>query len=112
MVDSRGIMGRVVRGMSIAAIVISAVGLFVPFFSALHLSFNIWRIHNDCSVINAALSQGPTTMVMIVPQMFGSGYHTCAVVAIVWPVLVGLGLLGVVAGTVALFWKYGKTRVA
>ena len=112
MADSRGIMARVVRGISIPAMVISAVGLFVPFFSVLHLPFDMWRIHHDCSVINAALSQGPTTMVMIVPQMFGSGYHTCAVVAIVWPVLVGLGLLGVVAGMVVLFWKYGKTRGA
>ena len=112
MADSKGAMGGIVAGVSIAAILLSAVGLFVPFFSVLHLSFNIWRIHNDCSVINAALSHGPTTMVMIIPPMFGSGHHTCAVVAIAWPVLVGLGLLGVVAGTVTLFWKCGNTKSA
>lgn len=112
MVDSKGMMGRILSGLPIPAILISAVGLFVPFFSVLHRSFNIWRVYNDCSVISAALSRGPTTTVMIVPPMFGSGHHTCAVVAIAWPVLVGLGVLGVVAGTVSLFCKYGKTKAA
>lgn len=111
MADSKGTI-RIVSGISIPAILIAAVGLFVPFFLVLHLSFNIWRVHNDCSVINAALGHGPTTMVMIIPPMFGSGHHTCAVVATAWPLLVGLGILGVVAGTVTLFWKYGKTKAA
>ena len=111
MADSKRV-GRIVRGVSISAIVISAGGLFVPFFSVLHLSFNIWRVHNDCSAINAALSHGPTTMVMIIPPMFGSGHHTCAIVAIAWPALIGLGLLGVVAGAASLFWTYGQIKAA
>lgn len=108
--DSQGRMGPIVGRVAVSAIFTSAVGLFVPFFSVLHLTFNIWRVHNACSVLNAALRQGPTTMTMMIPPMFGSVHHTCAVVATVCPVLVCLGLLGVVAGMVALFWKYGTTE--
>ena len=106
------IIGRIVRGVPIPAILISTVGLFVPFVSVLHLSFNIWRIHNACSVLNAALSRGPTTMIIVIPTVFGSVHRTCSAVAVAWPVLIGLGLLGAVAGTVALFRKYGTTKAA
>ncbi len=37
MVESKVIIGRVVRGISIPAMVIPAVGLFALFFSVLHL---------------------------------------------------------------------------
>ena len=108
MTESNRIRARVVGGIAVPAILISAVGLFVPFFSAMRLSFNIWGIHHACSVVNAVLRHGPTTMIIIMPPMFGSAHHTCSVVAVAWPVLVGLGLLGVTAGTLALFWKYRR----
>ena len=53
-------MGPIVGRVAVTAIVTSAVGLFVPLFSVLHLTFNIWRVHNACSVLNAALRQGPS----------------------------------------------------
>lgn len=105
-------MRRIVGGVFISAIVISAIGLFVRFFWVLHASFSLWSVHADCSAINAALSHGPTTMVMIIPPLFGSGRHTCAVVGFLWPTLVALGLFGVVAGLAALFWNVGKTPEA
>ena len=107
MVDSRRIMGQVLVVFFIAAILIAVAGLFVPFFSVLHLSFSIWRIHNACSVVHTMLRDGTTTMVMILPRLFGSIHHTCPIIAIAWLVLVGLGLLGVVAGAVVLAWKRG-----
>lgn len=83
MADSGEIIGRIVRGVSIPAILIATVGLFVPFVSVLHLSFNIWRIHNACSVLNAALSRGPTTMIIVIPTVFGSSdlFRSCGRVA-------------------------------
>ncbi len=110
MVDSRRITGRIFSGALVVAILISGVGLFVPFFSVLHLSFSIWRIHDACSVVHTMLRHGPTTMVMILPPLFGSIHHTCPIVAIAWPVLVGLGLLGVLACAGALAWKRGTTK--
>lgn len=112
MKDSKRAARRIARGVSIPALLISIVGLFVPFFSVYHRSLNIWQVHHGCSLVSAALSQGPTTMTILMPPLFGSIHRTCPTMAIAWPVFVGLGLFGVVAGAVALLWQYGRTRTA
>ncbi len=112
MPDSKESMRQIASGVSIPAILISAVGLFVPFFSVCHRSFNIWQVHHGCSLVNAALSHGPTTMTILMPPSFGSIQRTCPTMAIAWPTLVVLGLLGVMAGAVALLWRYGSTKAA
>ncbi len=49
-------------------------------------------------------------MAILLPRLHGSVAETCSAVAIAWPLLVGLGLLGVGAGMVALGWEYRRTK--
>lgn len=106
MTDSHGSLRRIASRVSLPAILISAAGLFVPFFSVEHRSFNIWQIHHGCSLVSTALAHGPTTMAMLLPSLFGSLPLTCPIMAVAWPALIVLGLLGWTAGAVVLLWRY------
>lgn len=102
---------RTSRVVSIPALLLSLAGLFTPIFFVYHQSLNIWQVHHACALVSAALAKGPTTMAILMPPLFGSVHRTCPTIAMVWPVLVGIGLFGVVSGVSALLGTYERTTV-
>ena len=105
----RPVPSRIIARFAMAAVLIAVLGLFVPFFSVLHIPFNVWKIHLSCSLAAYARAHA-TTAIIIIPPMGGSVERTCSAVSVAWPALVGLGLLGLMTGTAAFVWRYARTQ--
>ncbi len=99
---------RIVTGVAISAFLLSVVALFVPFFSVLRERFNVWKIHQACSMASYARTHA-LKEIIIIPPVLGSA-DPCSAVAIAWTALIVIGLLGASVGIAVVVWHYGKAQ--